>query len=77
MTKTRYCNYYTNPNAKIPRKTKWRLKNKERIERLAKDYVILTNKGSEAIFETPLMISEDMAFSSQGLYEILFKKYKI
>ncbi len=49
MSGKQYCRYYNDPSYKIPRRTEYRLKKKERIERLAREYVILTNKNTERI----------------------------
>ncbi len=55
MSKRLYCSYYNDPKAKRPSRTAFRLKKKERIERLAKDYAIITNKNSEPILTVPLV----------------------
>ena len=69
-----YCSYYQDDNdTKRPRTTEYRLKEKERIERLAKDYVIVSKASSEQILTEQIsnsqMVLETNAQFVQGNYD--------
>jgi len=66
MSAKQYCRYFNNPCLKIPRMTEYRLRKKERIERLAKDYVIITNKNTESILTHSIDQEIDASTTNNG-----------